>query len=59
MELLRSRPITGHIEDGERATYECQACLRQSTYDLDAYDISTTIPCPTCGWDEPEEENEP
>lgn len=56
MELLRSRPVSRDEDDGEHATYECQACLHEATFS-GVYNPSTYITCPMCGWDEEKDES--
>lgn len=48
MELLNERPITGHEDDGMRASYGCSVCDFE-TVTLGEYDPPIHITCPNCG----------
>lgn len=58
MDLLRSRPVSRHEDDGLRTTYECQACLREDEFITDPYDTPDRIRCPHCGYYKEEEDDE-
>lgn len=57
MDLLRIRPVSRHEDDGMCTTYECQACLYETTYITDPYDTQEQVACPRCGYYEEEDES--
>lgn len=56
MELLRTQPVSRHIDDGEKAVYECQACLTHSVLIVDPYAVPDFIRCALCDYYEGDEE---
>lgn len=56
MDLLRTDPVTRHVDDGMRGTYECQSCLHIAYLIVDPYGVPTHVRCGFCGYYEGDNE---
>ena len=50
MDLLRTGPVSRHVDDGVRGTYECQACLHIAYLIVDPYAVPDHVRCGFCGY---------